>query len=487
MSKFLFTTLQSNDLGLVTRALPIAKELLKQGHDIYFVNNNQAPIEMITNAGFDNILFSYILNEFYRKESGLGGTIKYFKSIFFRLKYGNIFRFFYKILAVIPTRFNSSTSQIVNMDHFFSIAGMLNKNTSIEIIDAHIDIMKKNKIDYVIDFWNPYSCIASNVLGLPLITVNQADVLPGGKGFIWWENRLIKFRSAVPVLNKVLKHYQLSRINIIEELLIGDLTLTIGMKETDPLVHKNYNYIGALLWQDKNISMPDWFNKLDNKPTIWVYSGNPSYANRKTDFDSDIVIKACIKYLANKNINVILTTGHHKFPQKYLPLPSNFYFCRYLPAILTASKCDLMIHHGGYGSCQTALYTGTPSLIIPTFSERESNARRISALGAGEVIRIKSYNGKEKQIDGKQFEELFDKVFTDPYYKNNAIYYGNKLKSIGGEKRALQLIQEFIYNYEESMYNRRVREHLTKIDFRKEIKKNQKVTQTILPLLKFFN
>jgi UDP:flavonoid glycosyltransferase YjiC (YdhE family) len=40
-------------------------------------------------------------------------------------------------------------------------------------------------------------------------------------------------------------------------------------------------------------------------------------------------------------------------------------------------------HHGGYGSCQTGLVPGTPALILPTFPERESNARRIRQMEAG--------------------------------------------------------------------------------------------------------
>jgi hypothetical protein len=32
MTTFLFTTLSTNDLGLLTRSLPIARELREQGH-----------------------------------------------------------------------------------------------------------------------------------------------------------------------------------------------------------------------------------------------------------------------------------------------------------------------------------------------------------------------------------------------------------------------------------------------------------------------
>ena len=56
MSKFLFTTLPSNDLGLLTRSLPIAKELKKHGHEIVFSSPAEAPGRLIKDAGFDNLV-----------------------------------------------------------------------------------------------------------------------------------------------------------------------------------------------------------------------------------------------------------------------------------------------------------------------------------------------------------------------------------------------------------------------------------------------
>ena len=36
MTRYLFTTLPSNDLGLLTRSLPIARELRRRGHTALF-------------------------------------------------------------------------------------------------------------------------------------------------------------------------------------------------------------------------------------------------------------------------------------------------------------------------------------------------------------------------------------------------------------------------------------------------------------------
>jgi len=46
-------------------------------------------------------------------------------------------------------------------------------------------------------------------------------------------------------------------------------------------------------------------------------------------------------------------------------LPPNFYYASYVPGLAMAERSDLLIHHGGYGSCQTGLYAGTPAVIIP--------------------------------------------------------------------------------------------------------------------------
>ena len=56
MSKFLFTTLPSNDLGLLTRSLPIARELRTRGHEIVFCSPARAPNRLISDAGFENLL-----------------------------------------------------------------------------------------------------------------------------------------------------------------------------------------------------------------------------------------------------------------------------------------------------------------------------------------------------------------------------------------------------------------------------------------------
>ena len=57
MSRFLFTTLFSNDLGLPSRTVPVAKELAKRGHEVAFCNPERAPKTLISEAGLRNLEF----------------------------------------------------------------------------------------------------------------------------------------------------------------------------------------------------------------------------------------------------------------------------------------------------------------------------------------------------------------------------------------------------------------------------------------------
>lgn len=286
--------------------------------------------------------------------------------------------------------------------------------------------------------------MAARVMKIPLISVIQVDQHPMSKGFIWWKPLPEKVPSAVPAVNRVLAAFGVNQITKIEDLHIGDLTLIMGTPETDPLpAGAEGQYIGPLLWQDDEASLPFWFDGLDaEKPILWVYSGNPRYSKKATALDSEVILLASIEALAALEVHVVLTTGHHSIPEEYLPLPDNFHFAPYLPGLSLAERCDLMIHHGGYGSCQTGLFAGTPAVIVPTFSERESNARRIASLGAGVFILPEVTENGDKKISIDQFKVQVTHVLGTPKFRKCAKRYSELIRSYDGVAKVLTLIEE---------------------------------------------
>lgn len=409
MKKFLFTALFSNDLGLPTRTVPIAVELAKRGHEIAFCNPSEAPRKLIEAAGLKNLPPKP---------------------------------------RPISTVRPPPTQEVWNMDHFWSAFGYQDENFVRGDCEAMMALMTEYGADIIVDSWNISACLAARALQKPLVTILQGDMHPDGRGFIWWKEPAADIPTPVPAVNKVLAGYGLQPISKTEELHVGDLTLVVGTPETDPLPEEaDVTYIGPILWQQPEVKLPDWVSALSKeRPLIWVYSGNPGYMpGRSTWGDSIVVLHACIAALAQEDVQVILTTGHHVLsPEEVSSLPANFHYEPYIPAgFAMAERANLLIHHGGQGSSFMGPYTGTPAVIIPTYSERESNARRIAALGAGEfVVPVEDISG-EKHVSGEEVRAKVKRVLSDPSFTENARRLGEKMRAYGGAPEAARLIEDF--------------------------------------------
>lgn len=219
----------------------------------------------------------------------------------------------------------------------------------------------------------------------------------------------------------------------------------VGSPETDPLPETaDITFIGPVLWQTQE-GLPDLHLSSD-QPVIWLYAGNLQYLpGSESPFDSLVVVEASIEALRDMAVQVVLTTGHQSLPHSLSPLPPNFQHVDFVPGLRMSERSDLLIHHGGYGSCQTGLYTGTPAVIIPTYSERESNARRIAALGAGEfILPAADETGRGKKIDPAEMRAKISLVLSDTSYRENAQRIGERMRSFGGPEAAARLIDDFV-------------------------------------------
>lgn len=441
MKKILFTTLISNDLGLLTRSLPIASELRDRGHQVAFCNPAKAPIKLISDAGFENLPLKWNVCNVASGDIGLSTFFQLFRSKQFKRDLGII-------VSTLRYVTRHSTAEVWNLDHFVNLLGMWNENFVRADVNAMMDLIFEYNPDAVVDFWNIGACIAARASHKPLITVIQADAHPQSRGFIWWKEPPPDLPTPVAAINTILGELQLKPILKTGELFIGDITLLLGIPEMDPLPDTaTGTYVGPILWQRSNDSMPDWVANLSTtKPVIWLYPGNPQYVRgARTYVDSDVVTRACMEALRNEDVQVVISTGHHSLPKDALPLPSNFRHASFLPGLAMAERSDLLIHHGGYGSCQTGLFTGTPALVVPTYSERESNARRVAAVGAGDlVLPSTDDSGKKKQVQVTEVRDKVKHILSDSSFRENAKRISEKLRSYGGASYAASLIEDFL-------------------------------------------
>ena len=432
MSRFLFTTLPSNDFGLLARSLPIANELRQRGHQITFCHPARGPQILIREAGFQNLLpddpVYCVLNE----------------SLFRLLRKGKRLRTLKALAHMMMGSFRWRAAELWNVDDFNAL--FLNNTDVVRAnIEALAQVMESTKADAVVDFWSPWSCIAARLLKKPLITVIQSHQHPRSPGFIYWKNPPPNLPTAVPMINKLLSDYGLPKIRTTCDLFMGDLTMVVGTPELDPIPGAtNVAYIGAILWQNPGLRIPEWIAELKpDRPVVWIYPGALRYAGRNRQ--GEILLRASIQALTGEDVQAVISTGFHNLPSSLSPLPPNFRFEPFVPGLTMAKRADLMIHHGGHGSCQTGLYSGTPAVIIPTYSERESNARRVVEQGAGEmVLPTFEASGKKMKVDAAELAGKVRKVLSTSSYKENAMRISARLKEYGGPLKAAQLIEEAV-------------------------------------------
>jgi UDP:flavonoid glycosyltransferase YjiC (YdhE family) len=407
MARFLFTMMPANDLGLPTRLVPIARALADRGHDVAVFNPAPAPARLIEDAGLRNL--------------------------------------------PMPSRpmpmFSTDLAQVSmawDVDEMF--AGVYCDEESARAAAAvHVDLVRDFDPDVVVDSFGLFTCLAARILQVPLASVLQGNFHPSSDGFLWWKGeRPAGLPSAAPVINKVAAEYGLAPVARCVELLAGDLSLIVGTPETDPLLASaGVAYIGPIVWQHGNATLPEWVDALGrDKPVIWVYSGNPRYASSPTPIDSIVVIRAAIAALSSAPMQVVLTTGYQELPKEFGTLPSNFRHAAYVPGRAMAERCDLMVHHGGHGSVMTGLAAGTPAVIIPTITERESNARRVMASGAGEIVLPVAGTDGEKQVDVDEFSAKVHRVLNGPTYRKSARRIAESMRQLGGAQGAADRIEQ---------------------------------------------
>lgn len=407
MKKVLFTTLPSNDLGLLARTVPVARELAAMGHNVAYCNPAPAPSKLIGEAGLENLT---------------------------------------PPPSPTPTAFAPGTPEVWNLGHFWALLGCLDESFVRGSTEAMMALMTDYGADVIVDSWNISACLAARALGKPLVSIIQADLHPANRGFIWWKEPPEDVPSPVPALNKVLSDHGLSPVRKSEELHVGDLTLIAGTPETDPFSEKaDVIHVGPILYQRPDAALPDWVGALGKeRPLVWVYTGNPSYGPVPTWADSMVLVRGCLATLADEDVDVVLTTGYQQLPEDVVAsLPSNFRHEPYLPGLALAEKSDLLIHHGGHGSSMTGLLTGTPAVIVPTYSERESNARRVAALGAGVVVLPTEGASGEKELSVEELRSTVRQVLSDPSFVTNARRIAEAMQSYGGASEAARLIDGF--------------------------------------------
>ena len=181
--------------------------------------------------------------------------------------------------------------------------------------------------------------------------------------------------------------------------------------------------------RDLTPTTPATWGQVSGKPIVLVTQGTIN-----NDFDQ--LIRPAIRALADENVLVIVTTGS-KDPEKVEidPLPANVRVERFIPYAHLMPHVDLLLTNGGFGSIQIALAHGVPVVAIGKTEEKPEIANRVNYAGVG--IGLKVLIPTETQI-----REAVRTVLSVPAYAARAEAMRYELSGLDAAKIGADLLEE---------------------------------------------
>ncbi len=112
-------------------------------------------------------------------------------------------------------------------------------------------------------------------------------------------------------------------------------------------------------------------------------------------------------------------------------------FQSHLPAHLVNPMADIAITHGGAGTVQTAIHSGTPLVGIPMQQEQAGNISLVKRQGAGIML-------WKQELTRKQLASALETLVTDSRFRENMKRLKLEQDQIDGAAKAAQEIVNFL-------------------------------------------
>jgi MGT family glycosyltransferase len=413
--------------GHVNPGLPIARELVRRGHDVRW----------------------YSTPRFRRGIEGIGARWVPFRQAM-PLDEENLD-------AMWPRRPAEGIDQLRHdIKHIFIefIRGAL-ADLEAELRREPADVIVGDNASAVVEAVHQKLDIAWALYGMSVMTTSSRDTAPFGlalppsttragrlrnKLLHWFVNRVV-FREAQDYNQQLRAELGLPplRRGIFDFAKDADLYLQSGVPSFDyprTDLPANVHYIGAPI-PDPPVGWtpPVWWGDLDGKRVVLVTQGTIN-----NDFDQ--LIRPAIRALAAEDLLVVVTTGSRNADEVEIdPLPSNVRVERFIPYAHLMPHVNLLLTNGGFGSIQIALAHGVPVVAIGKTEEKPEIANRVnwSGVGIGLKVRIPA----EAQI-----RKAVQTVIHTPTYAARAEAMRYELSGLDAAKIAAERLEELATAYD---------------------------------------
>ena len=182
-------------------------------------------------------------------------------------------------------------------------------------------------------------------------------------------------------------------------------------------------YAGAMfakLFGDIPAEVLEFLDTERAKVYVALTSGNPGLLRLVCDALSQLDVKA------------IICSTLHEFSD---PSNPDMLIVKHLPSHKVMPLVDMAIIHGGQGSVQTAIESGTPIIGIPLHAEQGLNVGIVEGNGAG-IMQNKH------QLSSDAIQHAVTRILKDPSYKENMQRLSAHQKTVDGVKRVADILME---------------------------------------------
>jgi UDP:flavonoid glycosyltransferase YjiC (YdhE family) len=232
------------------------------------------------------------------------------------------------------------------------------------------------------------------------------------KRLVGWLFPRLKLHSGA--FNKVARELGIEPVRGIFDIMLGDLVLVtdvpeiLGIPEEDLEAWRpqgshyrsslRFSYVGAIFAKTFGDVPDDVARFLEtDKPKVYV-----AMASTRLEY-----LRAVLETLEDMKVRAVMVTTVHG---DGLEPGANVLLCDFLPSHEVMQMCDAAIIHGGQGTVQTAIASGTPVVGIPLQPEQNVNLRIVERLGGGRTLSLKT-------LRRGRLRPILDEVLRNPSYK----------------------------------------------------------------------
>lgn len=171
---------------------------------------------------------------------------------------------------------------------------------------------------------------------------------------------------------------------------------------------------------------PSWWSDLDGRRVVYVTQGT-------LNTDPNDLLRPALTALADEDALVVATTGIAGRDTLPFAVPSNARVAGFVPHAHLLPRVDVMITNGGWGGTLGALAHGIPLVIAGGDLDKPEIAGRVAWTGAG--VNLKTGTPSIAKV-----AEGYLRVSSDPAFRAAADRVGAQLRSLGGARRAADLV-----------------------------------------------